>query len=30
MGSANRYIAMLLDIADNAFAKGRGTISEDE
>jgi hypothetical protein len=30
MDSASRYIAMLLDIADNAFAKGRGTISEEE
>ncbi|KAF4626308.1 hypothetical protein G7Y89_g11853 [Cudoniella acicularis] len=28
--SANDYIAMLLQIADNAFSKGCGTVSEEE
>jgi hypothetical protein len=28
--SASRYVAMLLDLADNAFARGRGTVSDVE
>ncbi|KAK1765029.1 hypothetical protein QBC33DRAFT_593905 [Phialemonium atrogriseum] len=28
--SANNYVAMLLDIADNAFAEGRSSVFEDE
>lgn len=28
--SANKYLAMLLQIADNAFSKGRSTISQEE
>lgn len=30
MSSASRYVAMLLDLADNALARGRGTVSDAE
>lgn len=28
--SANRYVAMLLDISDNAFARGRGSVLDED
>ncbi|KAK3358655.1 phosphotransferase enzyme family protein [Lasiosphaeria ovina] len=28
--SANKYVAMLLDISDNAFARGRGSVLEED
>ncbi|KAH6622646.1 phosphotransferase enzyme family protein [Chaetomium tenue] len=28
LSSASRYVAMQLDLADNAFARGRGTVSD--
>ena len=30
LSSASRYVAMQLDLADNAFARGRGTVSDAE